>query len=388
VPALIGRHPHRWSRPWLPAVAAGLAVLVTACADTGSGPASSTPTPSRDICAGTQPGGQVVVYSSYGLEYWYADVLSNFQGDCNVAIYYAGLPNTQVAPRLEGEATSPLADIVIAPAPYITEAADKGLLDGTDVPGASSIPADRCDAKRRWCTVLESYESFVYNPTHASPPPSSWQDLLAARFHAQVLTSRVDQAVDGLALVALLENTMGVDGAFAYLHQLETNVSAHYVVSDTMSRVVGAGGALAANGDLQESLNDLIQYHNLAIWFPTVGGSPRTTVAIPFGAALVHGGQNRANARALLAYMWSDAAQSLVAQAYGAPARPGVHQRSLRAPQVAAALAGVRILRIDWEQLYRQEAALTARWLALRTAPDGTVVPATPVPQPSLSPPP
>jgi ABC-type Fe3+ transport system substrate-binding protein len=367
-----------------------MAMLATACGEPAvtADSHSRSAAPSHDLCAGSQPGSQVVVYSTPGLDYWYADVLFAFQTDCGVSIFYASLPSAQILPRLEGEAKSPLADIVVAPPPYITEVADKGLLDGTAVPGASSVPSDRCDAQRRWCAVAETYASWVYNPARVSSPPARWNDLLAARFQQLILTSRADQALDGLALIVLLEKSMGESGAFNYLRQLERSVSAHYVVSDTMSRLVAAGSDLAADGDLQESLNDVDQYHNLAIWFPSPDGTNRTTLAIPYGAALVHGGPNRANAKALLTFLWSDAAQGLVAQSYGSPARPEVVQRSQRAPRVSAALVGLHILRIDWEQVVRDQSRLTSEWLALRTAPDGTAAPSTPIPLPSLSPPP
>jgi len=335
--------------------------------------------PANAMCAGTTPNSQVVVYSTTGLEYWYSDTFSTFQQTCKVAISYFGAPSSDVLTRLQTEQSAPLADIAVMFPPYLTAAADAGLIGGT--PGAADVPADRCDPGRRWCEVAEDYVSWVYNPGLVSPPPTRWSDLLASRFAGMVVTSGPDVPI-GLADVLLLRHEMGDAGAFNFLTQLEASTAAHYTVTDTMSRVVAEGGALVANGDLQEDLNDIPQYQYVAIWFPTVEGGTPTTIALPYGAALVRGGHNAGNARALLAYLWSSAAQSLVGEVFAAPAVPSAVQVDPRSAKVAAELSGVNIIRPDWEAVAALAPSVTSRYDALRSAPYGVSVPPTTVPVP------
>jgi 2-aminoethylphosphonate transport system substrate-binding protein len=324
----------------------------------------------------------VVLYSVLGLEYWYADVLSEFQLDCDVAVFYAGLPPDQIVQRVKAESSAPLADIVIADAPEMTTLAEKGLLGGTDVGTAASVPSDRCDHSRRWCAVVDNVVSWDYNPMLLSAPPQLG-DLLTPGFHAKLLTSRPDEAVDGLALLAELWKLEGADAAISYIAGLERNVAAHYANTDTMSRLVASGADLASNGDLHEQLNDVDQYHNLRVSFPSLQAMKPTALSVPFAAALVRGAPNAANARALLTYMWSRKGQSLVGLAFGSPARPDVVPNDTRSKRVRSLLAGVQVVRIDWEQFARVEQSLLSRWQAVRSAPEGTAPPSV-IPTPPL----
>ena len=65
--------------------------------------------------------------------------------------------------------------------------------------------------------------------------------------------------------------------------QLEQSARAHWISTDWMDRLVAAGPELVANGDLREDIDDIVQYFNIAIWFPSVG-TTRSTMAVPYGA--------------------------------------------------------------------------------------------------------
>jgi 2-aminoethylphosphonate transport system substrate-binding protein len=357
-------------------VLACLSVAFCGCSVTDQGSSTSTATSGPpSYCAGTAPGDQVVVYSAIGLEYWYADVLTNFQDKCHVTIHYVSAPDAQMADRVARERASPLADILIAQAPYMSRSAAAGDLDGTSE-GARTVPADRCGRARRWCAVAESYVSWVYNPQAVKIPPATWQDLLSPAYHGQILTARIDQSVDGQALLALLVQLDGVDGAMAYLDALESSTRAHFAVTDTMSRVVGAGVATLADGNLQEHLNDVTQYSHLKIWFPAgaPGERPRT-LAMPYGAGLVTGGHHRKAATALLDYLWSSEGQSFTGDANTAPARTDLTPSGPRSIAIRDLLKGVVVLRPDWDSVAASVSEWVQRWLALRRAPDGAPMP-------------
>jgi 2-aminoethylphosphonate transport system substrate-binding protein len=354
-------------------VLACLSVALCGCSAADQGSSSSTATSGApSYCTGTVPGDQVVVYSVLGLEYWYSDVLTNFENNCHVTIHYVSAPGAQMVDRVATERASPLADILIAQAPYISRAAAAGDLDGTSA-GAKSVPADRCGHVRKWCTVAESYVSWISNSQAVKTPPVTWQDLLSPAYRYQILTARIDQSVDGQALLALLVQLDGVDGAFAYLDALESSTRAHLVVTDTMSRAVSTGVVTLADGNLQENLNDVTQYPHLKIWFPAgaPGEQPRT-LAIPYGAGLVTGGHHRKDAAALLDYLWSPEGQSFTGDANTAPARTDLTPSSPRSIAIHDSLKGVVVLRPDWDSVAASVDAWVQRWLALRRAPDGS----------------
>jgi 2-aminoethylphosphonate transport system substrate-binding protein len=360
-------------------------VLLSACS-TGA-PTIVGPSPTPDpVCGDAPPGSQVVLYTAPGLEYWYSDVLATFESDCDVSIYYAELTSAQLLQRLTNERSRPLSDIVVMQPPYISDAATLGLLGGTDVPEAASVPSNRCGHNRIWCTIVENYTSWVYNPVLIRQSPMTWQDLLTATFKGKVLTSRPDRAEDGLAMLTLLDVSGGESAALAYLTKLESATSAHYTLTDTMSRLVAAGVDLAANGNLAEDLNDIDQYHNVAVWFPSFPGEGPTTLAVPFGAALVHDDPNPVSARALLNFMWSKQGQDGTGLSNSAPGRPDVVPTDGRSLRLRAMLKGVHILRIDWDAMAATESRLLMAWLPLVHAPDGTALPTSPTPMPALPP--
>jgi 2-aminoethylphosphonate transport system substrate-binding protein len=344
-----------------------------------SGSASPKPSPTTaaasDYCTGTVAGGQVVLYSAPGLVFWYSDILNNFQLNCGVHVFFQSDTSAALLQRLQDESSGPLADVVVAQPPYITTMADTGLLANlTGLPQAASVPADRCDHLRRWCTVVDNFTSWVYNTALLSHPPTGYDDLAGSSFQGKIATARVDSTVDGIALATLMAHQLGTKPALDTLGRLEANTTAHYVSTDAMSHAVSASDAVVANGDLAEGLNDVSQYPNLEVWFPTVGGA-RQALAVPFAAGMVRGGHNRENANALLAYMWSVAGQRSVGAAYGVPARLDVRPTDSRSRAVAAALNGVQVVRLDWEQAVAQQPELSAAWLALRRAPDGVPLP-------------
>jgi 2-aminoethylphosphonate transport system substrate-binding protein len=365
-----------------------IAIVVTtsACSSsTTKGSTNRTPTTEAggDYCRGTSFGSQVVVYSSKGLEYWYSDVLTSFQANCGVHVVFQSGPSRDIAARLVQEKATPYADIIIAEAPDMAMVDADHLLEADGAPGSAAVPDNRCAPGRHWCEVLENFVSFVYNPKLVTDPPRTWQDLLAPRFAGQLLMSRPDQTADGRSLLVLLDEILGRQGALRYLARLERSVKSHWVTTDTMSRLVATGHALVANGNLSEDMNDIVQYQNVAIWFPAHDSVP-TTIAVPYGAALVRGGRNRANAGALLRFMWSKNGQAAVADASALPARPDVVPNDCRSRDLRRRLEGVRILRPDWDQVAREQPALDQAWLRIKRAPDGR--PPPPVSLPPLKP--
>jgi 2-aminoethylphosphonate transport system substrate-binding protein len=367
---------------WAGACACTLAITLAtvSCSGGGSKQAAHAVAPNTvGYCKGTTPGSQVVVYSTTGLDYWYSDILTAFQDDCHVNVVFQSDTSPNIEQQLEIDKARPYADVVIAEAPDLTKADQDDLLVPGGTPGSSGVPASRCAPHRDWCDVIENYISFVYNPTLVKDPPSTLDDLLAPRFAGHVLLSDLALADDGRALLDLLDLTVGRAATLRYITALEPLVKSHWIVTDTMSRLVSEGKALVANGNFRENLNDVPQYGNLVIWFPFVGVQ-RTTIAMPYGAALVRGGHHHANAVALLEFMWSKVGQAAVADAPGLPARTDVDPTDCRSQDMRKRLADVRIIRPDWVRVARDQQVLDAAWQRLKHAPYGVPPPATGIP--------
>jgi 2-aminoethylphosphonate transport system substrate-binding protein len=318
-------------------------------------------------CAGTDRTHQVVVYSVPGLEYWYNDVLTTFQNDCLVPVVYLGLPADQLAARLQAERAAPLADVVVAPAREIAVADLDGLLSTTPVP-ADAVAADRCSPTRSWCAVGETYASWVVNGAAAAAPPATLDDLLAPALRGQVQYSGPAQSDAGLAFRLLLDHVLGAT-ATSFLSRLEPSVSLHEASTDAMSRNVSQGAAIVANGDLQEQMNDLLQYPGLSIWFPRATGQPPETVAIPMGAAALRDAPHTGNAAAVLRALWTPTAQAGIGAAALTPALDGVTPVDARSQEMSRLLKGVTIDRVDWTQAVRDLDAVDQGWEQQRTAP-------------------
>jgi 2-aminoethylphosphonate transport system substrate-binding protein len=358
------------------------AVFAAAGCSGGAKKPAHAATPARSTsgyCKGTTPGTQVVVYSTTGLDYWYSDILTAFEDNCHVNVVFQSDTSPNIEQQLEIDKAQPYADVVIAEAPDLTKADQHGLLVPGGTPGSSGVPASRCAPHRDWCDVIENYMSFVYNPTLVKDPPSTLDDLLAPRFAGHLLLSDLVLADDGRSLLDLLDLTEGRAATLRYITALEHSVKSHWITTDTMSRLVSEGQALVANGNFRENLNDIPQYGNLVIWFPFVGVQ-RTTIAMPYGAALVRGGHHHANADALLAFMWSKVGQAAVADAPGLPARTDMDPTDCRSQDMRKRLADVRIIRPNWEQVARDQQVLDAAWQHLKHAPYGVPPPATGIP--------
>jgi 2-aminoethylphosphonate transport system substrate-binding protein len=358
-------------------------VGLTGCQSSGKAaappPTTAAPAPDKLAsaeCAGTDRSQQVVVYSVPGLEYWYNDVLTTFQNDCLVPVVYVGLPPDQLAARLQAEQAAPLADVVVAPAREIAGADIGGRLSTTPVP-ADGIASDRCSPTRSWCAIGETYASWVVNGGAVAAPPTTFDDLLTPPLRGQVQYSGPAQSDAGLAFWLLLDHVLG-GTATNFLARLEPSVSLHEASTDAMSRTVSQGAAAVANGDLQEQMNDLLQYPGLSIWFPSVAGRPPETVAIPIGAAAVRGAPHVGNAAAVLRALWTPTAQAGIGAAALAPALDGVTPVDARSKEMSRLLKGVTIDRVDWTHAVQDLDAVDQAWEQQRTAPLSSTVVALP----------
>jgi ABC-type Fe3+ transport system substrate-binding protein len=166
----------------------------------------------------------------------------------------------------------------------------------------------------------------------------------------------------------LLDRVLG-GTASTFLTRLEPSVSLHEASTDAMSRNVSQGPAVVANGDLQEQMNDLLQYPGLSVWFPSAAGRAPETVAIPIGAAALRGAPHPGNAQAVLRALWTPTAQAGIGAASLTPALAGVTPVDARSKEMSRLLQGVTIDRVDWTEAVRNLDMVEQGWEQQRTAP-------------------
>lgn len=152
---------------------------------------------------------------------------------------------------------------------------------------------------------------FGYNSTMVTEnPPACWADLLDARFDDDIQVANPNSSGTAYTLLATLVQIMGEDEAFAFLGQLDENVSQY----------TQSGAAPIRNAATGETAVGIVFMHDAVA--QAVQGAPIVAVAPCEGTgyeigsmSLVEGGPNAENARVFYDWALTPAAQALGAQA-------------------------------------------------------------------------
>ena len=330
------------------AVLASLTVLFTVLITAGCGTQS-----------GESSGGTLTVYSASGLADWYEPQFEKFTRETGikVTLFEAGsgelvsrVNSRPVWERLDGDTPVPPADLLVALPPFIQKAAKAGILQpsGADTSGISSKVID---PDGLFVPIVDTALCFIASPA-AEPQPVTWDDLLRPGLVDKLQYSTPGEAGDGTAMLLLLQHLMGKDGALDYLAKLEANNVGPSSSTGALQPKVAAGEILVANGDVQMNLAAITNDgSNFGIFFPAMPDGTRTTVALPYLAAVPAEAPNPDAAKKLLAFLLSEQAQrDVVSQAAGIPvleaaagatADPGE-------PTPSEVLRGVRLWTPDW----------------------------------------
>lgn len=152
---------------------------------------------------------------------------------------------------------------------------------------------------------------FGYNSTMVTEnPPACWADLLDPRFDDDIQVANPNSSGTAYTLLATLVQIMGEDEAFAFLGQLDENVSQYTQSGAAPIRAAATG----------ETAIGIVFMHDAVA--QAVQGAPITAVAPCEGTgyeigsmSLIAGGPNPDNARAFYDWALTPAAQALAPQA-------------------------------------------------------------------------
>jgi 2-aminoethylphosphonate transport system substrate-binding protein len=304
-------------------------------------------------CGGTGQSGSnaetLTVYSADGLATWYKSQFDKFTKDTGIAVNLVEAGSGEVVSRVEKEQSNPQADLLVTLPPFIQKADKSGLLVASGV-NTAGIPADQVSPN--YVPIVNNALNFIANPG-ANPQPKTWDDLLAPQYKGKLQYSTPGQAGDGTAVLILLQHLLGKQGALDYLGKLQANNVGPSSSTGKLQPKVSNGELLVANGDVQMNLGSIKDDGSkFNIFIPAAADGKRTTVSLPYVAAVTKGAPHEASAKKLLEFLLSDDVQKTVEpDALGIPVRDQIRTTAggSAAPNTpAAVLDGVDVWVPDW----------------------------------------
>ncbi|MFI9510097.1 2-aminoethylphosphonate ABC transporter substrate-binding protein [Nocardia sp. NPDC052566] len=320
-------------------LAAATAVSVTAaCGGTGS----------------TGSGDQTVtVYSADGLDGWYKSQFEKFKAKTGIAVNVVAAGSGEVVNRVEKEQSNPQADVVVTLPPFIQKADAAGLLQPSGVDTAA-FPDTAKDPKGNYVTLADNYLNFIAN-TSVESGKLTWDDLLKPEYKGKLQYSTPGQAGDGTAVLILLQQLRGKQGALDYLKQLQANNVGPSASTGKLQPKVDKGELLIANGDVQMNLESITSKGSkFSIFFPADAAGKQTTVAVPYVMGLAKGAPHSAAAKKLMEFLLGkDAQQTLGPDAFAVSTRTDLKDQGATGTGASPAslIKGVEIVRPDWNKV-------------------------------------
>ncbi|MFG2851086.1 2-aminoethylphosphonate ABC transporter substrate-binding protein [Streptomyces mirabilis] len=317
----------------------------------------------------------VTVYSADGLkgengDGWYDQIFKDFEKQTGIKVKYVEGGSGEMVLRAVREKTNPQADVLVTLPPFIQQADGKGLLQKYTPKGADQVAGGDKAADATWTCVVNNYFGFVYDKKELKQAPTTWEELLDARYKNKLQYSTPGVAGDGTAvLVKAIHDFGGKEQALAYLKKLQANNVGPSASTGKLAPKVDKGELLVANGDVQMNYAQSKDMPNLGIWFPKAtdkaadaAGKP-TTFALPYAAGLVTKAPHTDNGRKLLDFMLSAKAQQQVSEIGGGfSARKDVKATDANAIALTRLMDGVALFEPDWADIDKNLTSYVEDW--------------------------
>ncbi|MFJ3924871.1 2-aminoethylphosphonate ABC transporter substrate-binding protein [Streptomyces sp. NPDC090022] len=354
----------RYVRP-LAALSGGLALAASLTACGGSSDASGS--------AESKGGGEkvVTVYSADGLKSdkgdgWYDRVFADFTKKTGIEVKYVEGGSGEMVQRAVREKTNTQADVLITLPPFIQQADGKGLLQSYKPQGSDKVNGADKAPDGKWTSVVNNYFGFIYNKKELPAAPTTWEELLDAKYKGKLQYSTPGVAGDGTAvLIKSMHDFGGKEPAMEYLKKLQANNVGPSSSTSKLAPKTDKGELLVANGDVQMNFAQSKSMPNLGIWFPAKDGGKPTSFALPYAAGLVADGPHSENGKKLLDHLLSEEAQKLVSEVGGGfPARTDVKPTDANAVELTKLMGGVEIFEPDWADIDKNLSSYVDAWKA------------------------
>jgi 2-aminoethylphosphonate transport system substrate-binding protein len=306
----------------------------------------------------------VVLYTADGLENLYSDVLPAFEKAEGVKVNIVTAGSGEVVNRANVEKDSPKADVIVTLPPFIQQAGQFGLLQSYQSANYAHVPAIAKAKDGSWATFVNNYFSFAINPSVTKNAPKTFADLLSPDYSGKVAYSNPATAGDGMAVVILTTSLMGEDKAFDYLKQLEQSAKFHTKGTGYLDVLLSRNEIAVANGDLQMDLDDAANggLTLKPVFLAAKAGEAPATFQLPYAIGLIKNGPNADEGKKLIDFLMSKQVQAKVPDVFGLPGRTDVPLTGKNGNALKEAIAGVKVIPVDWNQVMAKKADWTQRW--------------------------
>ncbi|MGW2934718.1 2-aminoethylphosphonate ABC transporter substrate-binding protein [Streptomyces sp. NPDC001156] len=300
----------------------------------------------------------VTVYSADGLkgennDGWYDRVFKDFEKQTGIKVKYVEGGSGEVVQRALRERSNPQADVLVTLPPFIQQADGKGLLAKYAPQGSDQVSGPDKAADGTWTSVVNNYFGFVYNKKELKQAPTTWEELLDAKYKNKLQYSTPGVAGDGTAVLVKAMHDFGdKQAALDYLKKLQANNVGPSASTGKLAPKIDKGELLVANGDVQMNYAQSKSMPNLGIWFPAKQGGKATTFALPYAAALLNKAPQSENGKKLLDFMLGRTAQQQVSEIGGGfSARTDVKATDANAIALTKLMDGVEVFEPDWNDI-------------------------------------
>lgn len=311
---------------------------------------------SLTACGGTgtesSEGKTVTVYSADGVGAWYKTQFEKFKTQTGIAVNLVEAGSGEVVNRVDKEQSNPQADLIVTLPPFMQKADKQGLLQSSGVDTAAFPAADK-DAGGKWVTLAGNYLCFIANPS-VDAAKLTWDDLLKPDYQGKIQYSTPGQAGDGTAVLILLQELYGKQGALDYLTKLQANNVGPSSSTGKLQAKVDKGEILVANGDIQMNLATIKEKGSkFNVFFPAAAGGKQSTVALPYLMGLAKGAPNSAEGKKLMEFLLSADVQKTLPEAMAVSARTDAKDAAPAGNTVSPAslVKNVEIVHPDWTKV-------------------------------------
>ncbi|SCB19226.1 2-aminoethylphosphonate ABC transporter substrate-binding protein [Rhizobium hainanense] len=299
----------------------------------------------------------VTIYSADGLHdgtpSWYGNEFDAFTKATGIKVQYVEAGSSGVVDRLSKEKSNTQADVLVTLPPFVQKAASEGLLEAYAPKAADKIEVRDKDPKGFYVAMINNYPNFIYNSSVLKTAPSTYQDLLDAKFKQKIQYSTPGQAGDGTALMLQAFHAFGgKDAGLDYLKKLQVNNLGPSASTGKLTALVNKGELYVANGDLQMNLAQQADNPNIKIFFPAGPDGKKTAFSLPYYIGLVSSAPHSENGKKLIDFLLSEEAQKDVsAVAQGLPVRTDIHPTDENFKKLHAIMEGIEIWTPDWNKV-------------------------------------
>ena len=303
----------------------------------------------------------VVLYTADGLENLYKDVLPAFEKKEGVKVNIVTAGSGEVVNRATVEKDSPKADVIVTLPPFIQQARQSGLLQPYQSVNYKNVPAIAKAPNGAWATFVNNYFSFAINPEVTKTAPKTFADLLHPDYSGKIAYSNPATAGDGMAVIIL---TLVADGRGQGVRLPEearararSSTPRARVTSTCCSRATKSRSRTATCRWIWTTRPTAACRSSRSSSRPSPATQP-TTFQLPYAIGLIKNGPNQAAGKKLIDYLMSTEVQAKVPDIYGIPGRTDVPLAGKNGEAVKQAIAGVKLIPVDWNHVMDEEGRL------------------------------